>query len=187
MIISSLLLIFFIIYVSFNYYSITNSRLLKPIHFKIPDKDFTNNRYSKKKVPLVVDTIIIGSGISGLTVASLLAKFGKKVLVLEQHYVAGGSTHVFEEDGIEHETGYHYIGNVHKRQVLFDILSDKKIEWCQLGEETKEKIYDEIIIGENHYKFESGVQFLKQYLIDKYSQAKKIFSGMQMIHHLECI
>ena len=173
MIISSLLFIFFIIYVSFNYYSITNSRLLKPIHFKLPDKDFTNNRYSKKKVPLVVDTIIIGSGISGLTVASLLAKFGKKVLVLEQHYVAGGSTHVFEEDGIEHETGYHYIGNVHKRQVLFDILSDKKIEWCQLGEETKEKIYDEIIIGENHYKFESGVQFLKQYLIDKFPHEHK--------------
>ena len=168
MIISLFLLFFFIIYVSFNYYKITNYRLTKPIHFKLPQRDYTNNRYSKKKVPLVVDTIIIGSGISGLTVASLLAKFGKKVLVLEQHYVAGGTTHVFEEDGIEHETGYHYIGNVHKRKDLFSILTDEKLEWCQLGEENDKKIYDEIIIGENHYKFESGVNYLKNYLIDKF-------------------
>ena len=115
-------------------------------------------------MPLVVDSIIIGSGISGLTVASLLAKFGKKVLVLEQHYVAGGSTHVFEEDGIEHETGYHYIGNVNKRQEIFDILTDEKIEWCQLGENTTQKVYDEVIIENNHYKFESGVSYLKNYL-----------------------
>jgi all-trans-retinol 13,14-reductase len=168
MIISSLLLFTFLIYFSFNYYKITEKRRLIPIYFKLNNKDFTKNRYSKKKVPLHIDTIIIGSGISGLTAASLLAKFGKKVLVLEQHYVAGGSTHVFEEDGIEHETGYHYIGNVNKRQQLFDILTDHKIEWCQLGEETEGKIYDEIIIGENHYKFESGVNYLKNYLIEKF-------------------
>ena len=65
-------------------------------------------------MPLVVDNN--DSGISGSSVASLLAKFGKKVMILEQHYVAGGTTHVFEEDGIEHETGYHYTGNVHKRK-----------------------------------------------------------------------
>ena len=41
------------------------------------------------------DVIVIGSGIGGLVTAALLAKAGKKVLVLEQHYVAGGFTHTF--------------------------------------------------------------------------------------------
>ena len=32
------------------------------------------------------------------------------MLVLEQHYVVGGTTHVFEDQGFEFDTGLHYIG-----------------------------------------------------------------------------
>ena len=35
------------------------------------------------------DVIVIGSGIGSLTAATLLAKSGKKVLILERHYTAG--------------------------------------------------------------------------------------------------
>ena len=36
------------------------------------------------------DAIVIGSGMGGLCTASILSKAGKNVLVLEQHYTAGG-------------------------------------------------------------------------------------------------
>ncbi|MBC7382258.1 MAG: FAD-binding protein [Bacteroidia bacterium] len=36
------------------------------------------------------DTIIIGSGAGRLSAALCLAKEGKKVLVLKQHYIPGG-------------------------------------------------------------------------------------------------
>ena len=40
------------------------------------------------------DVIVIGSGIGGLATAALLSRHaGKKVLVLERHYTAGGFTH----------------------------------------------------------------------------------------------
>jgi phytoene dehydrogenase-like protein len=41
------------------------------------------------------DTIVIGSGISGLVAAAALAKRGRRVLGLEQHHTAGGLTQTF--------------------------------------------------------------------------------------------
>jgi all-trans-retinol 13,14-reductase len=57
-----------------------------------------------------VDAVVIGSGMGGLTCAAMLARGGKRVLVLEQHDVAGGCTHTFEDRGYEFDTGLHYIG-----------------------------------------------------------------------------
>ena len=36
------------------------------------------------------DVIIVGSGLGGLSAGAILAKAGKKVLVLERHYQFGG-------------------------------------------------------------------------------------------------
>lgn len=57
-----------------------------------------------------IDVIVIGSGLSGLSCATVLCKAGYKVIVLEQHDVAGGSTHTFEDGGYEFDVGVHYIG-----------------------------------------------------------------------------
>jgi all-trans-retinol 13,14-reductase len=58
------------------------------------------------------DVIVIGSGIGGLAAAAALSKRGKRVLVLEQHSVAGGQTQTFVRQGWEFATGVHYIGGV---------------------------------------------------------------------------
>lgn len=57
------------------------------------------------KVPKDLDAIIIGSGVGGLGLAVLLARVGKKVLVLEQHDRAGGCCHTFTEKGFEFDVG----------------------------------------------------------------------------------
>ena len=58
------------------------------------------------------DAIVIGSGIGGLTAAAALAKEEKRILVLEQHKVAGGLTQTFKRHGWTFAPGVHYIGGV---------------------------------------------------------------------------
>lgn len=53
------------------------------------------------------DTIIIGSGIGGLACAAALTKLGHKVLVLEQHNIAGGLTQTFSRKGFTWDVGVH--------------------------------------------------------------------------------
>lgn len=119
-------------------------------------------RYSKKKIPNNIDVIVVGSGIGGLSVAAFLSKLNYKVLVLEQHYIAGGCCHSFDLDGIEHETGIHYIGNISKRKEVLDLITDTPLKWCKMGHEDNQYVYDEIIIEEKKYKFRAGtMNFIK--------------------------
>ena len=58
------------------------------------------------------DTIVIGSGIGGLAAAAALGKRGQRVLLLEQHSIAGGLTQTFARQGWSFAPGVHYIGGV---------------------------------------------------------------------------
>ena len=46
----------------------------------------------------------------GMTAAAMLADLGRRVLVLEQHYVPGGFTHMFKRPGYEWDVGVHAVG-----------------------------------------------------------------------------
>jgi phytoene dehydrogenase-like protein len=60
------------------------------------------------------DAIVIGSGLGGLVTAAYLCAAGRRTLVLEGHYVAGGNSQVFRRKHqgreFEFDVGIHYIG-----------------------------------------------------------------------------
>ena len=60
------------------------------------------------------DVVIVGAGPGGLTCAAYLAACGQRVVVLEQHDIAGGNSQVFRRhhEGMEFEfdVGLHYVG-----------------------------------------------------------------------------
>ncbi len=56
------------------------------------------------------DAIIVGAGLGGLSAAAILARRGRRVLVVDRHYVAGGNATIFKRRGYEFDVGLHYIG-----------------------------------------------------------------------------
>ncbi|MDH7445629.1 phytoene desaturase family protein [Aquimarina sp. 2201CG14-23] len=130
---------------------------------------------SYKKRPVLeenYDAIIIGSGMGSLTVGAILAKEGKKVLILERHYTAGGFTHIFKRKGYEWDVGIHYIGGVQQPNSpikrLFDYVSNNKLEWADMG-----SVYDRIIIGEKSYDFVKGVENFRNQMVSYFPNEEK--------------
>src|SRR5688572_9362083 len=58
------------------------------------------------------DAIVIGSGMGGMACANALARHGRRVLLLEQHYVAGGMTHTFKRKDFLWDVGVHCLGEM---------------------------------------------------------------------------
>ena len=107
------------------------------------------------------DVIIIGSGISGLTAASIFSQlYGKKVLLTERHGKIGGFTHTFKRLGkYEWDVGLHYVGGMQKGQMtraIFDYITAGKVKWSKMPDPYDVFIYPDIIFklreGENNFK-----------------------------------
>lgn len=96
-----------------------------------------------------LDVIVIGSGIGGLTAASLLARYGKRVLVCESHAIAGGAAHSFKRRGFEFDSGpSFYCGLGNQRPSLNPLRQVLDV----LGESLQVVPYDPM----GHYHFPEG-------------------------------
>ena len=158
----------------------------KKVSSKTVNHTNTINRdgFSMKKIPLDIDTIVIGSGIGGLTTAGLLSRVGQTVLVLEQHYIAGGSTHCFNDGSYEFDTGIHYVGNIRSRNKVLNLITRKKIRWMPLGYDN-DMIYDNIVINDKYYKFRPGKETMCAYLSGIFPQEKEnIKKYIDLVQHV---
>ncbi len=73
------------------------------------------------------DLIVIGSGMGGLTVASIASQLlNWRVLVLERHWCLGGLTHAFSREQWRWDVGLHYVGGLapgSRSRALFDLVT----------------------------------------------------------------
>lgn len=114
------------------------------------------------------EVIVIGSGLSGLSIAYILAKNGFKVAVLEKNAQFGGCLQSFKREGVTFETGMHYVGSIEEGQILhkyfnyLSILDD--IELSSLNK----SCYDIIDFRGERYSYANGHENFVETLSQKF-------------------
>jgi len=73
------------------------------------------------------DAIIIGGGLGGLICGAKLSKEGKKVLLIEQHYIPGGCATTFKRKDYTMEVGLHEMDGLDKNDPKIKIFNDLKV------------------------------------------------------------
>ena len=78
------------------------------------------------------DVIVVGSGIGGLTTASLLSKRGYKVLVLEKHYKVGGFCSSFGRKGFIFNSGVEDVSGLWEKGPIKYLLKELELNKDEL-------------------------------------------------------
>jgi phytoene dehydrogenase-like protein len=119
------------------------------------------------------DVVVIGSGAGGLTAAVALANSGKRVLVLEQHYLPGGWTHSFSLEGYRFSPGVHYLGQLGEggemRRVLEGLGVGSDLEFCELNPDG----YDHVIAGEERFDIPRGKDNFIARLVERFPHQRR--------------
>ncbi len=123
------------------------------------------------------DVIVIGSGAGGLGAAVALSNVGKRVLVLEQHYLPGGWTHTFALKGHKFSPGVHYIGGLEEggpsRQLFEGLGVGGDIEFCELNPDG----YDHVVFPDETFDIPRGREKFMRRLIDRFPDEQKGIEG----------
>lgn len=122
------------------------------------------------------DLIVIGSGIGGLTLASIMAQLGdRKVLVLERHFKLGGFTHAFERQGYMWDVGLHYVGGMapgSSLRNLCDMVTGGGVTWHPVPEP-----YDTFVFPDHRFEVPSNSKEFEAALIRAFPEEARAIRG----------
>ncbi|RKN81193.1 phytoene desaturase family protein [Ulvibacterium marinum] len=117
------------------------------------------------------NTIIIGGGLAGLTAEATLSKFGKKVLLLEQHHKPGGCATTFKRGDFIIEVGLHEMSGLTENGSITSIFKmlevDKNVQFEKVPE------FYGVVSGNEDFVMPHGYDAATKALIDKYPEDEK--------------
>ena len=113
------------------------------------------------------DVIIVGAGTGGLTAGALLTRFGKSVLVLDRHYVAGGNATVFRRRDYEFDVGIHYIGDCGPEGAVPRILRAAGVDGVTFREMDPDG-FDTFLFPDFTFRVPKGFEAFRKRLVEHF-------------------
>lgn len=113
------------------------------------------------------DVVVVGAGIGGLVAGALLARRGRRVLVLDRHTVAGGNATVFRRPGYEFDVGLHYVGGCHPDGVIPRILRAAGVDDVTF-EEMDPDGYDVLALPGLRLRVPKGIERFRERLLEHF-------------------
>ena len=116
------------------------------------------------------DVVVIGSGLGGLACATILAREGYHVCVLEKNKQIGGTLQTFVRDKIIFDSGVHYVGGLDKGQNLHQLFKFLGIMDKLKIRKMDEDVFDAVVFGDDPvvYKYAQGYENFIQTLTKEF-------------------
>ncbi len=114
------------------------------------------------------DDLVIGAGMAGLSVASLLANAGRRVLVVEAHDVPGGYAHTFSVGQYRFCAQVHYIFGCGQGETVDRLLTRlgvaERVPFVRLDPEG----FDHVVIAGDRYRVPNGLPKFRERLLRRF-------------------
>jgi len=119
------------------------------------------------------DDLVIGSGMAGLAVASLLAHAGRRVAVLEAHDALGGYAHTFRMKDYRFCAQVHYIFNCGEGESIHNLLDKlgcaEEVPFVRLDPEG----FDHVVVAGERVRIPNGLAKFRGRLQRRFPEAER--------------
>lgn len=114
------------------------------------------------------DDLVIGAGMAGLTVGSLLAADGRRVLVVDAHDTPGGYAHTFAMGAYRFCAQVHYIFSCGEGEAVHELLRRlglaDEVGFHRLDPEG----FDHVVVGGERYRIPNGLEKYRDRLLRRF-------------------
>jgi len=119
----------------------------------------------------IYDDLVVGTGMAGLTVGALLAKAGRRVLLLEAHEFPGGYAHTFPMGDYRFCAQVHYVFGCGEGEPVHDLLDrlelTKSVRFHRLDPEG----FDQVVVAGERFRIPSGFSKFRDRLVRRFPEA----------------